>query len=188
MVSAVCCATACSDAAAALGFILGDLEGNSLCRSNRLGRVSLLKAGRRISVEILGVVLRRDIKRPADHLRQLLDRDYAWHGLTSLVADGMAGGGVLRRPVMELAVNLTKLTTEGQSAPRLPQTALDGYMLTARPVLLRRSHRAVRVNNLTGEFPQLNLHCEEPVTGSTRQSVTTCLEEWPKFFPFAELA
>src|ERR1039458_716457 len=90
-------------AAASLGFVLRDLQADRLCRPDRL----VARLGERHPQDLgqaFGVVLRWDIERPAEAFRQVFGCDYVWHVLASL-AEGMAGGGVRRRPVMELAVN-----------------------------------------------------------------------------------
>lgn len=84
-----------SDTTRALRFVLGDLQAHPLRRAN--GPVSCLaQGGPQDLTQVLGVVFRRDIERPADHLSQLLDRDYVWHLVASL-ALGMAGGDILHR-------------------------------------------------------------------------------------------
>ncbi len=73
---------------------------------------------------------------------------------------------------------------KGQTAPCLPQTSLDGYMLTARSVLLRRSHYSARVNNRLEKFPsQLAHHLQSWAHQAVGHHL---LKEWSKLFPFAE--
>jgi hypothetical protein len=88
---------------AALGFILGGFEADSLCRSDR-PVTCFVSCGSQHLGQALGVVLRWNIEHPAHPLGQSLRSDHAWHGLTSL-ADGMTGGDVLRCPTKHLAAN-----------------------------------------------------------------------------------
>ena len=164
MVNAVCCATVAPTPRHRSASSSAISRQTAFAAPIAWSRVSV-SATRRISVRLSALSFAGILSVLQTRSASCLGCDYAWHVLASLV-EGMAGGGVRRRRCDGTGGQFTKLPTEGQSAPCLPQTALDGNMLTAWSVLPRRSHCAARVNNLTGEFPQSTC-LRRPITGST---------------------